>query len=234
LRELVDRALDWLFQQAMRLGRAALNALGMGSSQAAPPGAAGEQAHVNVEFEMNGQTHHVYADQNGSLMIASTPRRVDKVGELSALVDRWKSVPPDAEREQFAAIDAIIEYIFRHPQLAYILDLFGQQGFDDKYFKPGPHARQGVPSSSATSYTSEEREAVKVIGMESGCHHCGTKEPGLKDGYFVPDHQPVTALNVERKPQLLYPHCKSCADLQGLAAMGLINRGLLYRSHSLT
>ncbi len=40
LRELVDRALDWLFQQAMRLGRAALNALGAGAE--APPSAPGD------------------------------------------------------------------------------------------------------------------------------------------------------------------------------------------------
>jgi hypothetical protein len=69
---------------------------------------------------------------------------------------------------------------------------------------------------------------VTVVGREIGCHHCGRTEPGTADGRFIPDHQPVTSLNVEQLPQLLYPHCQSCSDRQGLAASGYIDRGMLY------
>jgi hypothetical protein len=69
LRELVDRALDWLFQQAMRLGRAALNALGGGTpgagetaaptSAPAGPETSGdpERPNVSVPFDLAGEGH---------------------------------------------------------------------------------------------------------------------------------------------------------------------------------
>ena len=37
LREIVDEAIDWLIEQALRLGAAALNALGLGGEEEAPP-----------------------------------------------------------------------------------------------------------------------------------------------------------------------------------------------------
>ena len=47
LRELVDQALDWLFDQAMALGRAALDAL-TGGPAAAPEAAAAEPPPASV------------------------------------------------------------------------------------------------------------------------------------------------------------------------------------------
>lgn len=57
LRELVDQALDWLIEQALRLGRAALNALGLGQEEqpaGAPVGGADD-----VPLTFGRETHHL-------------------------------------------------------------------------------------------------------------------------------------------------------------------------------
>ena len=48
LRVLVDKALDWLFEQAKRLGQAALNALGLGGPATAPDNRTTEQKEADV------------------------------------------------------------------------------------------------------------------------------------------------------------------------------------------
>ena len=57
LRQLVDQALDWLIGGAVRLGQAALGALGVGAGPGAPPGAADDiraQARAAVLAELRG------------------------------------------------------------------------------------------------------------------------------------------------------------------------------------
>lgn len=62
LRELVDRALDWLIAQALRLGRAALNALGLGREEepAAAPAAGGprQQAQSLLRSRLGDAKSH--------------------------------------------------------------------------------------------------------------------------------------------------------------------------------
>ncbi|MEI9903508.1 MAG: RHS repeat-associated core domain-containing protein [Asticcacaulis sp.] len=62
--------------------------------------------------------------------------------------------------------------------------------------KPGPFAKDSIPATSSSA-TVAERQQVTQIGQTSGCHSCGTTNPGTKSGDFVPDHQPPTKLNPE-------------------------------------
>lgn len=86
-------------------------------------------------------------------------------------------------------------------------------------FKPGPFAGESLPARGAgRDFTSAERAEGKRIFAETGCHTCGTKDPGTKSGNPVLDHQPVSSLNKDGAPQRLYPQCLNCSREQGLAA----------------
>lgn len=118
LRELVDQALDWLFDQAMALGRAALDALtgGPAAPEATPEGA--PEAAAGAEFTvdelvtgMDGD-HHLKADgPDGSLVLHSTPialtnmpgadqpplkDRIDAYLNARTAYDAWIATNPDA------------------------------------------------------------------------------------------------------------------------------------------
>ena len=82
--------------------------------------------------------------------------------------------------------------------------------------KPGPYAGDSIEARSPDrDFTEEEREAIDAIGQATGCHSCGTTNPGTTSGHFVPDHQPPNALNPSNSPQRLYPLCLSCSRSQG-------------------
>src|SRR5262249_6319299 len=64
-----------------------------------------------------------------------------------------------------------------------------------KTLKPGPYAKDSIPARGpGRDFTKAERDAINEIGQTSGCHTCGTKDPGTKSGDFIPDHQPPTKL----------------------------------------
>jgi hypothetical protein len=85
-------------------------------------------------------------------------------------------------------------------------------------FQPGPYAGESIPArSSEQVFTSQERAAIDRIGQTTGCHTCGTTNPGTRSGHFIPDHQPPSALNTNNAPQQLYPQCINCSREQGLA-----------------
>ena len=83
--------------------------------------------------------------------------------------------------------------------------------------EPGPYAGESVPATMGKSrnFTQVIRDRINEIGQNSGCHTCGTKDPGTKSGNFIPDHQPPNSLIPDGTPQQLYPHCKSCSSSQG-------------------
>jgi RHS repeat-associated protein len=84
-------------------------------------------------------------------------------------------------------------------------------------FAPGPYARRSIVARSpARDFTTAERAEINRIGSTSGCHTCGTTNPGTKSGNFIPDHQPPSALAREGQSQRLYPHCINCSREQGL------------------
>jgi RHS repeat-associated protein len=81
----------------------------------------------------------------------------------------------------------------------------------------GPHGGGSIPArSTARDFTAAERGQVNAIGSNTGCHTCGTTNPGTKTGNFVPDHQPPSSLNPLGSPQRLYPQCLVCSRQQGL------------------
>ena len=87
-------------------------------------------------------------------------------------------------------------------------------------FRPGRYAGDSIPArSTSQTFTPPERAELNLIGRDTGCHTCGTKNPGTRSGNFVPDHQPVSSLAPSGTPQRLFPQCKTCSDEQGLAAI---------------
>jgi hypothetical protein len=82
--------------------------------------------------------------------------------------------------------------------------------------QPGPHSGESIPARGPQrDFRPGERAKVNEIGRDTGCHTCGTKNPGTKSGNFVPDHQPPSKVNPLGSPQNLYPHCKTCSNSQG-------------------
>ena len=91
---------------------------------------------------------------------------------------------------------------------------------------PGPSAGDSIPARGPErDFTQEERDKINDIGKDTGCHTCGSKNPGTKSGNFVPDHQPPNALNPDGGPQRLYPHCLRCSKVQGGQVTGAGRRG---------
>lgn len=77
-------------------------------------------------------------------------------------------------------------------------------------------ARSSAPCS--------EQETINEIGSRDGCHTCGTRVPGTKDGHWIGDHQRPTRLNLSVKSQRLYPHCTSCSATQGGTVTQVLRR----------
>lgn len=117
LRQLVDEALEWLFEQAMRLGQAALSALGIGPADPAAPPAAGG-AELRETFKVNDEDHSIYADAAGTLMIASDPQPVTNLDKLRDLANQYRALPQtttEAERKQL--IHQMVELVKADPSL---------------------------------------------------------------------------------------------------------------------
>jgi RHS repeat-associated protein len=82
--------------------------------------------------------------------------------------------------------------------------------------KPGPFAGDSIPARGPDrDFNPGERDQINEIGGETGCHTCGTTNPGTKSGNFVPDHQPPSGVAEPGEEQRLYPHCLSCSRQQG-------------------
>ena len=81
---------------------------------------------------------------------------------------------------------------------------------------PGPFAGNSIPARGpGRDFSAAERAENNKNGGESGCHTCGTKEPGTPLDNYVLDHQPPTGLNLFGGAQRLYPQCLTCSNRQG-------------------
>lgn len=98
LRQMVEQAIDWLIAQALRLGQAALNALGLGSARAGEPvpqpGAEPGVLVIDEPVPEAGTTHHLRADGPGHTLVLHTDpipltRMPDPDGTLAPLITRY-------------------------------------------------------------------------------------------------------------------------------------------------
>jgi hypothetical protein len=126
---MIDKALDWLFQQAMQVGQAALTALtGTGAAAAAAdpaapatpapdpaavdpaavdPAAAPPELVISEPFDSDGHPHRLYSQPgNPALTVASEPTPItaipDPTGQLAALYTEYL----DALQRYEDALDA--------------------------------------------------------------------------------------------------------------------------------
>src|SRR5262249_7902071 len=89
---------------------------------------------------------------------------------------------------------------------------------------PGPYAGNPIPAGPSPRPTAEQQGAINAEGEINGCHTCGTSDPGTLSGNWIGDHQPPTALNPTGNPQVYYPQCQGCSNVQGGLVRGLINK----------
>jgi hypothetical protein len=81
---------------------------------------------------------------------------------------------------------------------------------------PGPFARESLPARGpGRRFRAWERDEGNRIFRETGCHTCGTFEPGTPLGNCVLDHQLPTVWNPPGRSQRLYPQCTYCSARQG-------------------
>jgi hypothetical protein len=81
---------------------------------------------------------------------------------------------------------------------------------------PGPYAAESIPAEGpGRNHSQEVRTGINRIGRLTGCHDCGTLNPGTKSGNFIADHQKPNAINRPGVAQRLYPHCQICSNRQG-------------------
>ena len=102
LRSLVDQAIDWLIEQALRLGRAALDALGLGNQPSAAPTS---PEAIEEPVPMADSTHQLRNDgPSGQLVLHSDPVLVSSIANpaLQALVTQFNAATTMAARNPLA------------------------------------------------------------------------------------------------------------------------------------
>jgi hypothetical protein len=92
--------------------------------------------------------------------------------------------------------------------------VIGKKGVLPPGIGPGRFAGESIPVGPGRT-TTVQQNRINEIGQSTGCHTCGTKDPGTKSGNFVLDHQDPTALNPVGTPQRGYPQCLACSRRQG-------------------
>lgn len=68
-RELVDAGLNWLIEQALRLGQAVLRSLGLGQENPGGEAPVTENLEVDKSLTMSGEGHHIYAETHNNRLI---------------------------------------------------------------------------------------------------------------------------------------------------------------------
>jgi hypothetical protein len=192
-------------------------------SDAAPdqdwkPGAqyAQSRGRGSVPVRIGGRVFDVEPGQAARLAVAEA-RIQDAIIRVRAVEPSWRpklgAYATDIEGEIRKLNDVADEAQARIAEL-------GRNGIG-----PGPFAGESIPArGTGRDFTAEERREINRIGSATGCHTCGTFEPGTKSRNFVPDHQFPNALNPPWRLQRLYPQCVACSDFQGGWIRGLIGR----------
>lgn len=124
LRETVEQAVDWLITQALRLGSAALNALGMGGTEPEEEPAAQEPVPealdpIDEPVVLDGVTHHLKNDgPGGVLALHSDQVLVNTIDEpdLQTLVQQYNAATTKVARTE--ATKAIAAWLALHNPIA--------------------------------------------------------------------------------------------------------------------
>ncbi|MFB4317352.1 DUF4157 domain-containing protein [Actinomadura sp. 21ATH] len=115
LRALVDKAIDWLIERALRLGRAMLDALGLGEKRAAPQQAGPEgqlPEAIDEPLQIGGVVHHLKDDgPGGGLVLHSGAVLVNAIADpaLQALVAGFNAAK--TKKDRHAAAIRVAEWI---------------------------------------------------------------------------------------------------------------------------
>jgi hypothetical protein len=117
LRAMVDRALDWLLDQAERLLDSLLRGLGV-LGEDGDGSEDGEDA-IREEFDLASEEHAIFIDASGRLMVASAePQPVSGLAQLRSLHDEYRALPEDATTAaRRRTIQKMITLMKAHPHL---------------------------------------------------------------------------------------------------------------------
>lgn len=90
---------------------------------------------------------------------------------------------------------------------------------------PGQFATESQPAAGpGRNRRADQIRLNNAIGSRSGCHTCGTLDPGTVSGNYFLDHQRPSALIEEGEAQRIFPQCASCSARQGWYVLQLRNR----------
>jgi hypothetical protein len=155
---------------------------------------------------INGQRVEPTLGQQARLAIVEAQARaaIQRVKEVDP---RWQPTP-----SAYESVEGLIQsYQSDVAQAQNRISELQQVGIG-----PGPFAGESIPARGPErDFFSGERGEINRIGSETGCHTCGTMNPGTPLENFVVDHQPPTAWNPLNRSQRLYPQCWSCSSKQG-------------------
>jgi hypothetical protein len=129
------------------------------------------------------------------------------IARLREIEPNWKPTP-----SAYESVNGLIEKYRADAQQAQ--DRAGELA--QKFIGPGSLAGESVAARGpGRDFTAAERREINRIGYDTGCHSCGTREPGTKTGNFVADHQYPSSINPGGRVQRLYPQCTTCSARQG-------------------
>jgi hypothetical protein len=154
----------------------------------------------------------------GGRLLPLTPNQQTRLAtsqmELEAALQAVREISPTwkPQSQLYSTVEGLIGANLAHAREARVLrEKWRYQGIGPGNFS----GELREARSPARRFTREEREEVNRIGRESGCHTCGTRDPGTRLGNFIVDHQLPTGLQRSPARQSLLPHCLECSLRQG-------------------
>ena len=155
---------------------------------------------------INGRVVETTPGQQARLTAVEAQAR-DAIRRVQELDPKWRPTP-----SAYESVEGLIE--------AYRGDTRQAEGrfseLQSAGIGPGPFAGGSIPARGPErDFVVMERATINRIGSETGCHTCGTMNPGTPLDNFVLDHQPPTAWNPLGRAQRLYPQCLTCSSKQG-------------------
>ena len=169
--------------------------------------ATNQSGRGTIRVRIGGQWVEAEPGQAARLTVAEA-RAQDAIRRVRVVDPNWRPKPgaygTGIESEIRKADD-----LYRDAQAR--IDELGQIGIG-----PGPFAGESIPARGPSRAFNawEHREGIRIFS-QSGCHTCGTFNPGTQSGNCILDHQPPIGWNPLGRSQRLFPHCLTCSLRQG-------------------